>query len=113
MAAAASIAAAGCAGALVGDKPAVKVVQVHTMKFKFVPSEITLKKGEPVILEFIADDIHMGFKSPELKLQADIHPGKVARLAFTPDKAGKFDFYCDVFCGDGHEEMDGTITVAG
>ena len=28
-----------------------------------------------------------------------------------PDKTGKFTFSCDVFCGDGHEEMTGTIVV--
>ena len=40
-------------------------------------------------------------------------PGKVTRLAFTPRKSGTFDFYCDVFCGDGHDEMDGHFIVTG
>lgn len=113
MVAAAALAAAGCAGALVSDKPAERVVRIHTKKFAFVPNEITLKKGEPVILEFVAEDVDMGFKSTDLKLQVDIFPGKVARLAFTPQKAGRFEFFCNVFCGDGHEDMDGTITVVG
>ena len=29
----------------------------------------------------------------------------------TPDKAGTFIFLCDVFCGDGHEGMNGTLVV--
>jgi cytochrome c oxidase subunit 2 len=28
-----------------------------------------------------------------------------------PDTAGKFFFACDVFCGSGHEEMEGEIVV--
>ena len=27
------------------------------------------------------------------------------------DKLGEFPFHCDVFCGSGHEQMDGTIKV--
>ena len=34
-----------------------------------------------------------------------------ATLRFTADKAGRFDFLCDVFCGDGHEDMSGTLIV--
>jgi cytochrome c oxidase subunit 2 len=30
-----------------------------------------------------------------------------------PDKAGNFAFFCDVFCGDGHEDMDGTLVIEG
>ncbi|MBS0338192.1 MAG: cupredoxin domain-containing protein [Proteobacteria bacterium] len=111
LAAAAAAVAAGCGGALVADRPSVRVVQIHTKKFVFVPNHIALKKGEPVILEFVADDITMGFRAPDLGLRTEVHPGMVTRLPFTPQKAGKFDFYCDIFCGDGHEEMDGEIVV--
>jgi cytochrome c oxidase subunit 2 len=110
LAAAASIAAAGCA-AIAAGQSAPRIVRVHTRKFEFVPSEISLTKDEPVILEFVADDIAMGFRAVALGLSIEFAPGKVASLPFTPRVAGKFDFYCDVFCGDGHEDMDGHITV--
>jgi len=32
-------------------------------------------------------------------------------LRFTPDKVGTFTFLCDIFCGDGHEGMSGTMKV--
>jgi len=32
-------------------------------------------------------------------------------VTITPDKPGTFVFFCDVFCGDGHEEMAGTLVV--
>jgi cytochrome c oxidase subunit 2 len=38
-------------------------------------------------------------------------PGREAVLRFTPDRPGSFTFVCDVFCGDGHENMSGTLVV--
>ena len=88
-----------------------RVVKVRARKFLFTPAEIALKKGEPVTLELVTEDVFMGFNVPDLKVRSDIVPGKVMRLRFTPDKAGTFPFLCDVFCGDGHETMSGKITV--
>ena len=53
----------------------------------------------------------MGFSAPGLGLQADLPPGKPVRVAFTPARAGDFEFSCDVFCGSGHEDMGGVIKV--
>ena len=73
LAAAAAVAAAGCGGALVAERLSERVVRIHTKKFEFVPSEVRLKKGEPVILEFVADDIAMGFRAVELGLRIEEH----------------------------------------
>ena len=56
------------------------------------------------------DRIH-GFKMPDFGLRTDITPGQETRVDLTPDKPGSFTFFCDVFCGDGHEDMDGTLVV--
>jgi cytochrome c oxidase subunit 2 len=88
-----------------------QVVRISASTFEFKPSEITLKKGVPVTLEFISQDHHHGFRLPEFHLQADIPPGVVQKVRFVPDKTGKFAFFCDVFCGDGHEDMSGILTV--
>ncbi len=53
----------------------------------------------------------MGFNAPDFKVRTDIPPGKLMRVELTPDKAGTFTFFCDVFCGSGHEEMNGTFIV--
>jgi cytochrome c oxidase subunit 2 len=88
-----------------------RVIAISAKKFEFTPGEITLKLGEPVVFELQTEDVHMGFDAPDLNLHADIVPGKPVRVAFTPSKAGQFDFACDVFCGSGHEEMGGVIKV--
>jgi cytochrome c oxidase subunit 2 len=88
-----------------------RVIQVTASQFKYEPETITLKRGEPVVLEFRTTDRKHGFKLGALDLHADVVPGEVARIAFTPDKVGRFVFACDNFCGSGHEEMDGTLMV--
>lgn len=104
-------AASAVIGARAMGQAAENVVRIRTRKFEYLPAEVTLKLGVPVVFELTADDVTMGFNLPDFKLRADVIPGKVTRLPFTPDKTGTFDFYCDVFCGDGHEDMSGRMRV--
>jgi cytochrome c oxidase subunit 2 len=32
-------------------------------------------------------------------------------VTFTPDRAGRFVFLCDNFCGEGHDRMTGFLLV--
>jgi cytochrome c oxidase subunit 2 len=64
-----------------------------------------------VTLELESADVVMGFNAPDFNIRTDIVPGKVSRLRFTPDKSGTFVFLCDIFCGDGHESMNGKLHV--
>jgi cytochrome c oxidase subunit II len=89
-----------------------KVIRIAAKKFEFIPAEITLEKGVPVMLELTTEDVAMGFSAPDFKVDVEIVPGKVIQVRLVPDKAGTFDFICDVFCGDGHEDMAGKIHVA-
>jgi cytochrome c oxidase subunit 2 len=90
---------------------AEKVVEIKAKRYEFTPSEIVLKTGEPVKLRITTEDRVHGFNAPELKLDAQITPGKVSELELTPQKAGEYGFFCDVFCGSGHPEMTGKIIV--
>ena len=91
--------------------PDAKVIKIGAKRSDYTPGHLTLKKGEPVILEFSTRDVLMGFNLPDFKLRADIVPDKVTRVRFVPDKTGTFTFLCDIFCGTGHEQMQGSITV--
>ena len=98
-------------GVYVAAQPDEQVIKITARRFEYTPREVTLKKGVPVILELTTEDILMGFNAPDLGARADIVPGRTVRLRVVPTKAGKVDFLCDVFCGSGHEEMNGLITV--
>ncbi|MFB3891944.1 MAG: cupredoxin domain-containing protein [Phycisphaerae bacterium] len=86
-------------------------IKVTAKQFEFSPSEITVTKGQPVLLELTSLDVRHGLNCPGLGIRADINPHQVTQLRFTPKKAGKFPFHCDVFCGIGHGTMTGTIIV--
>jgi cytochrome c oxidase subunit 2 len=112
--AAASVVTIGSLGAYVvaqSAEPKEKVIKITAKKFNYTPGTVTLKKGVPVILEFRSQDVLMGFNLPDFNVRADIVPGKATRLNLTPDKTGTFVFLCDVFCGTGHEEMNGKLLV--
>lgn len=111
LAASTGIALCAVLGAGLSARGEDKVIRVSARRFVFTPNEIALKKGEPVVIELVTEDVFMGFNVPELKVRSDIVPGKVMRLAVTPGRAGTFTFLCDVFCGDGHESMSGKIVV--
>jgi cytochrome c oxidase subunit 2 len=89
-----------------------RVIDIVARKFEFVPDEIQVARGETVILQFSAPDVPMGLNLADFGLRTDIVPGAITVLRLTPDKAGSFTFFCDVFCGSGHEEMNGTLVVS-
>jgi cytochrome c oxidase subunit II len=88
-----------------------RVIKITAKKFEYNPNVIKIKKGVPVVLELTSLDRLHGFNCPGLKIRSDINPGKIARVKFTPVKSGTFPFFCDVFCGGGHEDMNGKIIV--
>ena len=87
------------------------VIRLTAKRFEYSPSEIKVKKGVPVVIELTSKDRIHGFNIPDFKVRTDVHPNQVTRVRFTPDKTGSFTFACDIYCGSGHEEMSGTLTV--
>jgi cytochrome c oxidase subunit 2 len=103
--------AAGVAGVPALADGAGRVIKVTAKRYEYSPGEITLKKGVPVTLEFTSLDRPHGFSCPDLGIRTDIMPGKVNRVHFVPQKTGTFVCHCDIFCGEGHEDMAGKIIV--
>ena len=94
------------------EDQAGQVIKIKAKKFEYSPNEIRIKKGVPVILEFTSLDRVHGFTVPGLGgIRATIEPGKVTRVRIVAPKTGTYEFHCDIFCGDGHEDMNGTIVV--
>jgi cytochrome c oxidase subunit 2 len=101
----------GSTASHVTAEPTERVIKITAKAFEYVPNEIKLKKGEPVVMELTSQDLFHGFNISDLGLRADLPPGKTARVQLTPDKTGDFEFHCDNFCGTGHENMNGVIHV--
>ena len=88
-------------------------VKVVAKRFVFIPDTITVQAGQPVAIRITAPEVPMGFNIPDFHVRTDVVPDREAVLRFTPDRAGSFTFVCDVFCGNGHEGMQGTLVVRG
>ena len=97
--------------ALTGAAPAEPVITITAKKFEFSPSKIVLHQGKLVTLELKSLDRKHGFAVPELGIRVDILPDKPTLVHVRPTKLGRFTVHCDVFCGEGHEEMVGEIEV--
>jgi cytochrome c oxidase subunit 2 len=92
-------------------KAAPEVIQIQAKCYQYVPREIHLKKGVTVILQITSLDKAHGFYVPDMNIDATAKPGKPAQVSVTPTKSGVFPFSCDVFCGDGHDDMEGKLIV--
>jgi cytochrome c oxidase subunit 2 len=86
-------------------------LHVVARKWFFDPATINAKRGEELILRIDAPEVPMGFNVPDFNVRTDVVPGQQAVLRFRPDKVGSFTFLCDIFCGNGHETMNGTLVV--
>jgi cytochrome c oxidase subunit II len=86
-------------------------ISLNARKFEYSASEIRLKRGKSVTFVLSASDFVHGFNVPDFNVRADLIPGKTVEVTFTPNRAGKFAFVCDNFCGEGHDRMTGFLIV--
>ena len=93
------------------DDPSTKVIELKAKRFQFTPGELTLKKGEPVILRLSTEDVTHGLYLKQLSINAVIEPGKVSDVAITPQQAGNFVAICNHYCGSGHSNMHLVVNV--
>jgi len=89
--------------ALAQDAPQRIVITVK--RFAYSPGEITLKKGQPVVLVLKSQDVAHGLKLRDFKINIKVKAGGTAEVQFTPEKTGDFIGHCSVFCGSGHGSM--------
>jgi cytochrome c oxidase subunit 2 len=86
-------------------------IEVTAKRFAFTPGELTLKKGEPVVLVLKSEDVAHGLRVKELGIDLKVPKGQTSEATITPDKTGDFVGKCSSFCGSGHGSMRLTIHV--
>ena len=93
-------------------QPAPHRIEVVAKRFRFEPSEITVKQGEPVLMVIKSEDVGHGLRFRELNVDVKTPKnGGTAQVQFTPAVAGDFVGHCSVFCGTGHGSMVLTLHV--
>lgn len=89
-----------------------RVIDVVASRFAFDPATIDVTVGERVRLVMrSADGVH-GLEIKKFRVKKEIPRGGAAvTVEFTAAAEGRFPILCSEFCGDGHEEMTGTLVV--
>jgi cytochrome c oxidase subunit 2 len=81
-------------------------IEIAASKFSYSPNQITLKKGESVVLALRSTDVTHGLTIPDLGVETtEIKKGKDSEIPVTPEKTGHFAGQCAHFCGTGHGSM--------
>jgi cytochrome c oxidase subunit 2 len=96
---------------LVQAQAAPRRIEVMAKRFEFTPAEITVKKGEPVVIVLKSMDVAHGLEFRDLGFNVKASKGGTGEATFTPTKTGDFVGQCSVFCGSGHGKMKLTLHV--
>lgn len=87
-----------------------RTIHMGVRQYEWDPSTIRAKKGELVRLVIHNADVKHGLVIPDLGVDQDIPPDG-AVVEFMASKVGTFEFFCSVWCGEGHMEMRGKIII--
>ncbi|MDQ2908667.1 MAG: cytochrome c oxidase subunit II [Candidatus Eremiobacteraeota bacterium] len=91
----------------------------HQFRFEFrypklkqsVYDSMHVPVDTPVTLHVTSADVIHSFWSPALRIKADMVPGLVQTLRFTPEHIGKYRIICTEFCGTQHANMAAAFYV--
>lgn len=102
---------AAASGSRIWAQASPQRIEITATRFAFSPGEITVKKGQPVIIVLKSGDVAHGLRIRELNVDVKAKAGSTAQVEFTPEKEGDFTGHCSVFCGSGHGSMTFKIHV--
>lgn len=91
--------------------PPVKEFRIEASDWQFSPDTITVNRGDRVKITLVNVDVSHGIAIPGYGFDLKAEAGQTASAEFIADKNGTFPFRCNVFCGEGHREMTGTLVV--
>lgn len=82
-------------------------ITVVGSNFEFDQDEYVVQSGEEVTLTFVNEEGNHGISIDEfnVNIQGD------GEATFVPEEPGEYKIYCNIFCGEGHEDMVATLVV--
>lgn len=93
---------------LTGD---IKEFEIVATYWEFSPSIMEVNKGDKVELHLQSKEGTHGFVILEFGVSETLKPGEDVHVEFIADKSGTFNFFCSVPCGKGHGAMRGLLVV--
>ncbi len=115
------IAAAGLNNHLLAGEANTKIIQILLGDYQFMPSELKIVVGQPVVLQLVNTDMltphNFTLDDPNdgLDVDIDVSAGDTVEVHLMPLVAGHHTFYCSnkLLFMDSHREkgMEGTLIV--
>lgn len=87
-----------------------RTIHMGVRQYAWDPKELRVKEGDLVRLIIHNADVMHGIAIPGLDVNMDIPP-EGAIIEFVAKKKGTEEFFCSVWCGEGHMEMRGRIII--
>ncbi len=99
------------ASGTVANEAAGKTIALEASNWAFTPSTVTAKKGEKVSIVLTSVSGNHGFTIRELGIDEQVNEGETKTVLLPTENAGTFEFFCSVPCGEGHQDMKGTLVI--
>ena len=91
---------------------APREIPVVAKRFSFEPSRVEVTEGERVRLVVTSGDGVHGVEIKKFKVNKKVpRGGEKVTIDFVATAPGEYPIVCSEYCGDGHEEMKGTLVV--
>jgi cytochrome c oxidase subunit 2 len=102
----------GSSAAPAAQDTAPREIEIVARRYAFEPETIEVAVGERVRLVMRSADGPHGVEIRKFKVNKEIPRGpKPVTVEFTATEAGRFPILCSEYCGDGHDDMRGTLVV--
>jgi cytochrome c oxidase subunit 2 len=85
-----------------------QVLDIEATNFEFNGGEeFTVQSGQEVQINFSSAQGTHGLAIDAFNVNIE----ESGTATFTPTEPGEYEIYCSVFCGEGHDTMNTTLTV--
>ena len=86
-------------------------IEITAKQWEFSKDVIVVKKDQTILLKITSLDVPHGLYIEDYDLAVFIPPGETVELKFNAEIEGEFEFYCNVFCGEGHPRHRSILIV--
>lgn len=97
------------------QESAPQEVSVQARQFAFLVGPSRIRAGQKVKFHLTSADVNHGFavfnEHNEFLFQVQVMPGKTQDYVYTFKKPGAYRIVCFEYCGSGHDQMQGQLTV--
>ncbi|MGH9139506.1 MAG: cupredoxin domain-containing protein [Vicinamibacterales bacterium] len=91
--------------------PTAKRFSVNAHRYAFEPANIEVNQDDLVTIELRTADIAHSLTIDDYRIAKRVGPGHPVKFEFRADRAGTFEYYCNLKDEEGCRQMRGVLIV--